>query len=140
MDGQVPALIFIQCLSALQLKEESPAPLTMAPPALLPVLLLSSFLFSPVPEDPLRVPAPGTAALGNLPKGLLLAFALPSSSFVGLGADPKQCLCATQGRQQYRVQGCVCSYCFPQPCPTDHGLEAAPKVVVNWSPACVDKP
>lgn len=52
MDGQVPALIFIQCLSALQLKEESPAPLTMAPPALLPVLLLSSFLFSPVPEDP----------------------------------------------------------------------------------------
>lgn len=52
MDGQVPALIFSQCLSALQLKEESPAPLTMAPPALLPVLLLSSFLFSPVPEEP----------------------------------------------------------------------------------------
>lgn len=62
-----------------------------------------------------RVPAPGTAALGNLPKGLLLAFALPNSCFIGLGADPRQCLCATQGRQQCRVQGRL----LLQPSPTD---------------------
>lgn len=89
MDGQVPALIFLQCLSALQLKEESRAPLTMAPLAFLPVLLLSSFLFSPVPEDPsgfLHQPwlpwliCPGASCL------LLLC---PAPVLLGLGAHPK---------------------------------------------------
>lgn len=68
MDGQVSAFM---CLSALQLKEESPAPLPMAPPALFPCCCYPDFCF-PLCLRILRVPAPGTAALGNLPKGLLL--------------------------------------------------------------------
>lgn len=47
----------------------------------------------------LRVPAPGTAALGNLPKGLLLLLC-PTPVLLDW-----VCLCATQGRQQCRVQG-----------------------------------
>lgn len=143
MDGQGSAFIFIQCLSALQLQEESPAPLTMVPPALLPMLLLSQFLFSLCLRI-LRVPAPGTTALGNLPKGLLFALALPSSCFIGLGAHPKECLCYTgQGPGQAPAASCS----LLQPCPaalhrlvmSPSEMEAAPQAAVNWSLECVDK-
>lgn len=80
--------------SVLSSLEESPAPLPMALQPSFPFCCCPIFCF-PLCLRILRVPAPGTAALGNLPKGLLLAFALPSSCFIGLGADPKQCLCYT---------------------------------------------
>lgn len=60
----------------------------------------------------LRVPAPGTAALGYLPKGLMLAFALPNSCFIGLGASVPHRAGSSAGSR-------ADSRCILQPCLTD---------------------
>lgn len=83
----------------------------------------------------LRVPAPGTAALGNLPKGLLL---LLCPTPVLLDWVP---LCHTG---QAAVQGpgqAPAASCSPvqQISKNPSEMEAAPKAAENWSLVCVDK-
>lgn len=115
---------------------ESSAPLPMAPPPSFPCCC-PDFCF-PLCLRILRVPAPGTAALGNLPKGLLL---LLCSTPVFLDWVP---LChtgqaAVQGPGQAPAASCssvqqISTGC----CKNPSEMEAAPKVAENWSLVCVD--
>lgn len=87
----------------------------------------------------LSVPAPGTAALGNLPKGLLF---LLCPTLVLLDWVP---LCHTG---QAAVSGpgqAPSASCSPVQqistgwCKNPSEMEAAPKAAENWSLVCVDK-
>lgn len=129
-------------LSSLERRAQLHSPWPLQPPFL--CCCCPDFYF-PLCLRILRVPASGTAALGNLPKGFLLAFALPSSCFLGLGAHPKQCLChpgqaAVQAPGQAPTASCSpVRVISPGWCKNPSEAGAAPKAVENWSLVCVDK-
>lgn len=87
----------------------------------------------------LWVPAPGTAALGNLPKGLLLLLC-PAPVLLDWAPLCHTGQAAVQGPGQAPAASCSP---FQQIstgwCKIPSEMETAPKAAENWSLVCVDK-